>query len=62
MFFRQGQYIEKYVPKSVENLVIVPSNIKGTGFLKNLYSKNRVFLTGLIARKDYDEIVEKAAK
>jgi hypothetical protein len=50
------------VPKSTEHLVIVPSNIKGTGFLKNLYSKNRSFLSGLITRKEYDEIVEKAAK
>lgn len=61
-FQRQGQYIDKFVPKSTEHLVIVPSNIKGTGFLKNLYAKNRSFLSGLISKVEYNEIVERAAK
>lgn len=47
-FFRGGQPKEVYVPLSDENCVIVPSNIKGTGFLKNLYKQNREYLGGLI--------------
>jgi len=42
--------------------VIIPSNIKGTGFLKNLFPKNRPFLGGLITKKEFDEIIEKVSK
>ena len=61
-FYRGGQPKEIYVPLSDENTVIIPSNIKGTGFLKNLYKKNRPYLGGLISRKDFDDIVEGCAK
>lgn len=36
-FFRGGQTKEVYVPMSDETMVLIPSNIKGTGFLRNLY-------------------------
>lgn len=42
--------------------MIIPSNIKGTGFLKNLYKPNRKYLGGLISRKDFDNIIEGCAK
>ena len=62
MFQRGGQPKEIYVPLSDETCVIIPSNIKGTGFLKNLYKSNRQYLGGLISRKDFDNIVEGCAK
>ena len=61
-FIRGGKNVEKPVPKSTENLVIIPSNIKGTGFLKHLFAKNRPYLGGLIARKEFDDIIEKVSK
>jgi hypothetical protein len=61
-FFRGGQPKEVYVPLSDENVVIIPSNIKGTGFLRNMYKQNRKFLGGLIQRTDFDQIIEGCGK
>lgn len=61
-FFRGGQPVEIYVPLSDENCVIIPSNIKGTGFLKNLYKPNRPYFGGLIKKDDFNQIIEGCAK
>ena len=61
-FIRGGQPKEIYVPLSDENCVVIPSNMKGTGFLKNLYKLNKPYLGGLINRQDFDNIIEGSAK
>lgn len=61
-FFRGGQPVEIYVPKSDENCVIIPSNVKGTGFLKNLYKPNRSYIGGLISKEEFNQIIEGCAK
>jgi len=37
LFQRGGHQREILVPKSTETMVVVPSNMKGTGFLRNLW-------------------------
>jgi hypothetical protein len=50
------------VPLSDENVVIIPSNVKGTGFLKNKYKENRPYIGGLITKDDFNTIIEGCAK
>ena len=61
-FMRAGNSIKKYVPLSSEALVIVPSNIKGTGFLRNTYDLNHEFIGGLLNREEFNEVIDKASK
>ena len=61
-FIRNGKPIKKFVPLSEETCVLIPSNLKGTGFLKNLFKPNREYLGGLIERKKFNKIVENCMK
>ena len=42
--------------------MIIPSNIKGTGFLRNRYKMNKQFLGGLITEEEYNTIVDKCSR
>ena len=61
-FIRAGQMIRKYVPQSSAESVIIPSNIKGTGFFRNTFGENREHIGGIMSREEYDEVVNKASK
>ena len=50
IFFRGGQSKEIFLPNSDENMIVIPSNVKGTGFLRNKYPENRKFIGGLISK------------
>lgn len=43
-------------------MIIVPSNDKGTGFLRNKYYENKKFLAGLITKTEFNEIVDECSK
>ncbi len=45
---RAGVTKEVYVPISNEKLAIIPSNMKGTGFLRNTFIVNKPFIGGLL--------------
>ena len=60
-FIRGGRTIQKAIPPSNEQTVIIPSNYKGTGFLRNMYSKNKKYIRGLITRKEFDDIIDTAS-
>ena len=47
---------------STEALVIVPSNIKGTGFLRNKFDDNKQFIGGLLSENEFNEIIDKSSK
>ena len=36
-FIKHGQKVEAYIPKSTDTLVIIPSNVNMTGFIKNQF-------------------------
>ena len=59
-FCRGGLEYDVYVPLSTDESIIIPSNLKGTGFLRNYYEKNQPFLQGVIKRKEFVEIIEGA--
>jgi len=61
-FFRGGQPKEVFLPNSDDTMIVVPSNIKGTGFLRNKYPENRRFLAGLISKKEFDSMVDTCSK
>lgn len=43
-------------------MVIIPSNIKGTGFLRNKFKMNKQFLGGLITEEEFNSIVDKCSR
>jgi hypothetical protein len=47
---------------STETLVIIPSNVKGTGFLRNTYEDQKPYIGGLLNKKEFNDIVDKASK
>lgn len=47
-------------PCNNQNLVIVPSNIKGTGFLRTCYDKE--YLKGIMPEDEFLEVVDMASK
>jgi hypothetical protein len=57
-FLRGGKTIEKVIPKSSNELVVVPSNFKGTGFLRKYYLPNKEHLGGLLSKKEFDDIID----
>ena len=61
-FMKGGKKEEIFVPASTEFRVIIPSNEKGTGFLRNLFKKNKRFLGGLITCEEFDNCIDTAAK
>jgi hypothetical protein len=61
-FFRGGQPKEIFLPSSDESIIVIPSNVKGTGFLRNKYAENRRFLGGLISKKEFDSMVDTCSK
>lgn len=46
-------------PQNSPNLICIPSNEKGIGFLKTEYDGR--FLTGVITRNEFDNVIEKAS-
>jgi len=58
LFQRGGHQREILVPKSSETMVVVPSNMKGTGFLRNLWWQNRPYLGGVIKMKEFNGIID----
>lgn len=48
------------IPENTEELVIIPSNEKGTGFLRNLYDER--FLTGFITKEQFDKVIDECSK
>jgi hypothetical protein len=57
-FSRGGHKKEILVPKSSETLVVIPSNQKGTGFLRNLWWGNRPYIGGVIKIKEFNSIID----
>lgn len=48
------------LPENSEQLVIVPSNEKGTGFMKNCYDER--FLNEVISKRIFDQVIENVNK
>ena len=48
------------IPKNSPELVIIPSNNKGTGFLRNTYDIR--FLSGIIKEQEFLFVIDQAAK
>jgi hypothetical protein len=48
------------IPENTEELVIIPSNEKGTGFMKNNYDER--FLKDVISKELFDTIIENCNK
>ena len=55
---RGGKTIEKKIPPSTEEIVIIPSNLKGTGFMRKYFDPNKAFLRGLISKEEFDGIID----
>ena len=61
-FERSGQKISKYIPLSSEDLVIIPSNKRGTGFMRNRFRDNKRFIGGLIDKTEFNQIIDSCSK
>lgn len=57
-FMRGGKTLEKRVPTCSEELVVIPSNLKGTGFLRKYYAPNKKYLGGLISKNEFDGVID----
>jgi hypothetical protein len=49
------------IPYSNENVIIIPSNDKGTGFLRNQYKENKRYMRGLLSKEEHDIIVSECS-
>ena len=58
VFQRRGHQREIQVPFSNENMVVIPSNMKGTGFIRNTWFKNRPYSGGIIKMKEFNGILD----
>ena len=47
-------------PENNQNLVIIPSNIKGTGFLRMCYPED--ILSGVISEEEFLSVIDEASK
>jgi hypothetical protein len=57
-FSRGGHQKEVFVPKSADNMVIVASNMKGTGFMRNTWWVNRPYIGGVLKMKEFNGIID----
>jgi hypothetical protein len=60
-FSRGGYYVEIDVPKPTEDLIVIPSNMKGTGFMRNTWRYNKKYLEGLLTEDAYNLYVDKCS-
>lgn len=59
-FFSRHEIMEEIrFPETTPARIVIKSNEKGTGFMRNHY--NEEYLSGYISRKDFDEIVDKCS-
>ncbi len=47
-------------PENSPNLVVIPSNEKGTGFLRTCYDE--AILKGILTQEEFQNVVDKASK
>ncbi|CAI2365069.1 unnamed protein product [Moneuplotes crassus] len=60
-YFTRGVIMEQLPPpESKSNLIIIPSNAKGAGFLRDCYDE--FFLAGLIHKQEFDQIINTVNK
>jgi hypothetical protein len=43
-------------PSNTQNLVVVPSNEKGTGFLRTCYDKQN--LEGVLTKEEFQDVID----
>mmetsp|Transcript_27639 Transcript_27639/g.26661 ORF Transcript_27639/g.26661 Transcript_27639/m.26661 type:complete len:234 (+) Transcript_27639:44-745(+) len=61
-FSRGGIQIPKLIPKASPTLAIIPSNKKGTGFYRNMWSENKAYLKGLMSKDEFESVVDMSSK
>lgn len=57
-FSRGGHQKEIFVPRSCDSMVVVQSNIKGTGFMRNTWWTNRPYIGGTLKMKEFNGIID----
>ena len=62
IFMKGGKQVPIMVPISSERAVVIPSNEKGTGFLRNMYPPSRRLLGGLISSEEFRNVVDTSCK
>jgi len=60
-FMRGGQTINLPIPSDSSLVVHIPSNKKGTGFVRKQYNRLKPYVGGLISSKDFKSAIDTAA-
>ena len=60
-YMRGGQQINKFIPPNSNQAIYIPSNEKGTGFVRKMYNCNKPFVGGLITANDFKGVVDTAS-
>ena len=59
-YLNRGHYMEQMMfPKNSPQLIVIPSNRKGTGFIKTCYDPR--YLPGILTQQEFNFIIEQAS-